>query len=108
VASQNQNLSQFVDQKIITNQPHISDGRTAFIGKWFRGGSGETEEPQEVNYDLKGEQDDDLWEGQSSDFEDFWGVEREGKRSDSDENRSSDREDDDDDHGGEMMPVIDY
>ena len=55
-----------------------------------------------IDYDLKKEADDLDLEGQTSDFEDWWGVEREGKNS---QGSSSDHDDDDDDDGGEMMPV---
>ena len=72
-----------------------------FIGKWLKGLTGDIEPTQDrkIDYDLKKEDGD-----QSEDFEDWWGVEREGKK---DESTSEENEDDDDDNGGEMMPIID-
>lgn len=62
--------------------PNIND-RHEFIGKWFRGGKGSDAEEagidgddgDDIDYDLKDTKDDDL-EGQTSDFEEWWGVER--------------------------------
>ena len=70
-----------------------------FLGNLFGQNNDDTEE--KINYDLKGEEG--LDDGQSSDFEDWWGVER-------DNGKTSDDHDSDDDEpsGGEMLPVFDY
>ena len=101
-------ISTFVDSNSHAPNKHYNlpelMGRDQFLGKWFQGGRGETDIEQEldkepeIDYDLKNNDDQ---EGQTSDFEEWWGVEREGKKESSDSNSS-----DDDDDGGEMMPIF--
>ena len=71
-----------------------------FIGHLF----GQNSDGEErIDYDLKGNGEDGLvHDGESSDFEEWWGVER-------DNGKSSDHDSDDDEpSGGEMLPVFDY
>lgn len=63
------------------------------------------ESGEKHDYDLQDADKQDL-EDQSSDFEDWWGVEREGTQNQN-AKTSSDENDDDDDDGGEMMPIFD-
>lgn len=84
-------LSEYINQKQIGQRinfnslpglPEMKE-RHEFIGKWFRGGNGPSIEDDgidgdvedDIDYDLKKLNDDDL-EGQTSDFEEWWGVER--------------------------------
>ena len=96
------NLKVFVAQNKSSNnlERHpLLQNRNMFLGNLFRENNDDTEE--KINYDLKG--DDGLHEGESSDFEDWWGVERDtGKTSDDHDS------DDDEPSGGEMLPVFDY
>jgi hypothetical protein len=92
MAEQDRDLSQFVDQNksysstdLKRHFPSFGD-RHEFIGKWFQGGKGDTQPDdviegtdEEKDIELKKEGDEDL-EGQTSDFEDWRGVEREGKK----------------------------
>ena len=72
-----------------------------FLGNLF--GNNIDGEEKIIDYDLKRNGEDGLHEGESSDFEDWWGVERDnGKTSDSHDS------DDDEPSGGEMRPVLDY
>ena len=53
-----------------------------FLGNLF--GNSIDGDEKIIDYDLKGNGEDGLHEGESSDFEDWWGVERDnGKTSDS-------------------------
>ena len=94
-----------------TNHPFFN--KHEFMGKWFGAGKksgdensdGEIKE-RDIDYELKKENGEDDVENQSSDFEDFHGVERRGKKDESCTS-SDENDDDDDEEGGEMMPVVD-
>ena len=84
--------------------------RNMFLGKLFghnRNNEVESEDQGSdgLDYELKREAGDD--QGQSSDFEEWWGVEREGRGGPSQTDDKNDTDDDDLD-GGEMMPVFDF
>ena len=93
----------FVDSKLDADRFN----HDLFIGKWFRKPDSGGQSEEEIEYDLKRvDRDDD--EAQSSDFEEWWGVEREGKSEEKWWSANDSHEDDDDqDDGGEMMPVFD-
>ena len=66
-----------------------------FIGKWFRKPDSTQPSEDEIEYDLKRvDRDDD--EAQASDFEEWWGVEREGKTEESWWTGGDSHDDDDD------------
>ena len=100
-------LRDYLDQK--SDQNNVAH---TLLDRWFKGGAKDEIKQDDIDYDLKkNEQNDEdelgLEAADSSDFEDpddFWGVEREGRKSE-DDKRNSD-EDDDDSDGGEMMPIL--
>ena len=115
-----QELKQFVDENKSFNLNRIfaekySNKDNFIMDKWF-GNRGRNQEQKdskehEIDYDLRGENNEEGLEagGETSDFEDWWGVEREGHNDEhtSDENKDDD-DDDDGPDGGEMMPIIDF
>eukprot|EP00356_Strombidium_inclinatum_P001982 CAMPEP_0170479356 /NCGR_PEP_ID=MMETSP0208-20121228/624_1 /TAXON_ID=197538 /ORGANISM="Strombidium inclinatum, Strain S3" /LENGTH=98 /DNA_ID=CAMNT_0010751733 /DNA_START=210 /DNA_END=506 /DNA_ORIENTATION=+ len=85
----------------LLHQNQLPDNSTRkFLGKWFRKDSDPEEGSEEIDYDLR---DGNLNDGDAelSDFENWWGVERQGNE------RGMQSDDDDDADGGEMMPILD-
>ena len=103
------NLKEFVAQKKVYNnfERHpILQSRDMFLGNLFgknSDGEDKIDFEEKIDYDLKRNGEDGLHEAESSDFEEWWGVER-------DQGKSTDSHDSDDDepHGGVQQPVFDF
>ena len=105
VGSTDQDLNQFVNQASSPFDLPQLGSKNQFIGKWF-GNSKENQDQEQLKKESGEDQSlnpsGEEVEAQTSDFESWWGVERDGKK-----NSSTSDDNDDDDDGGEMMPVFD-